>query len=65
MSKETIATIVRTVLKIGGGFLVAKGLADEAQIAEATGAVVSLIGIVWGILAAKKAASDAEKSKET
>lgn len=59
MSKETIQTIIRSVLKIGGGFLVAKGLADDAMIAEGIGAVVTLVGIAWGILAAKKAAKAA------
>lgn len=59
MSKETIQTIIRSVLKIGGGFLVAKGLADDAAIAELSGAVVTIVGFVWGILAAKKAAKAA------
>ncbi len=57
MSKETVQTIVRSVLKVGGGFLVANGVADDAAIAEATGAIVTLIGFVWGIIAARKAAA--------
>lgn len=51
---ETVQTILRAVLKVGGGFLVAKGLASEAQAAEIAGCVVTLVGIAWGIIAARK-----------
>jgi hypothetical protein len=61
MSQETVFTIVRTVLKVGGGFIIAKGFADEAMVTELTGAIVSIIGVVWGIIAAKKAADAAKK----
>jgi len=56
VSKETVFTIVRTVLKVGGGFIVAKGLADDAAVTELTGALVSVIGVVWGVIDARKAA---------
>lgn len=54
---ETTASIIRAVLKVGGGFLVARGLATETVMVDVAGAVVTLIGFVWGIVAAKKAAA--------
>ena len=62
MSQETVFTIIRAALKFGGGFLIAKGVTDDAHVTEVTGAVVSIIGFVCGIIAAKKAASDAAKA---
>jgi len=56
--KESIGTIIRTLLKVGGGWFIAKGFADEAQVEAITGAVVTIVGIVWGIVAAKRAAID-------
>lgn len=55
---ETIATIIRSVLKVGGGILITKGLSTEAGVEAAIGAIVTLVGFVWGILAAKKAAAN-------
>lgn len=56
MNSETIQTILRSVLKVGGGFLVAKGLATDSGVTDAIGAVVTIVGFVWGIIAARKAA---------
>jgi len=63
MNKATLATTVRAVLKIGGGWLVAKGLADDGQVEELAGAIAALIGIVWGIWEAKKAKAAKEVVK--
>lgn len=57
---ETTSTIIRSILKVGGGFLVAKGLASESVTADLIGALVTIIGFVWGIFAAKKAASTSD-----
>lgn len=56
--KEAIGTMIRAVLKIGGGALVAKGFADEAQVEAVIGAIVTIVGVAWGIWDAKKAATN-------
>lgn len=61
---ETIATIIRSVLKVGGAVLVTKGLTDQAGMEAATGSIVTLVGFVWGIIASRKAAADAKVAKE-
>lgn len=60
MKIETVSTLIRTGLKFGGGFLVSKGLIDDAGLTEAIGAIVTLVGVVWGILAARKSAANAQ-----
>lgn len=47
MSKEQVMGVVRHVLTFGGGFVIAKGWASEADIATAVAALVSLVGVVW------------------
>lgn len=54
--KETIGTILRLLLKSGGGFIVAKGIADEGTVETIIGAVLAIFGAIWGLLEAKKAA---------
>lgn len=53
--KPTTQTVIRSLLKVGGGALIAKGVTDEAGLESAIGAIVTLIGFVWGIVSAKKA----------
>ena len=55
-----ITSLIRHVLSAAGGFLVAKGLASADQIAEVSGAAVSIIGVAWSIFNNKKNASKAE-----
>lgn len=55
--KEAIGTMIRAVLKIGGGALVAKGIADEGQVEAVIGAIVTIVGVIWGIVEAKKSAT--------
>ena len=65
--KELFGTIIRTVLKVSGGALVAKGLIGEGALEEIIGAVLTLFGIGWGLWEAKKAAInriDANATKE-
>ena len=65
--KELFGTVLRTVLKVGGGALVAKGVIAEGALEEIIGAVLTLFGIGWGIWEAKKAAInriDANAAKE-
>lgn len=56
--KETIATILRLILKAGGGALVAKGIGDDATVEAVIGAVIAIWGAVWGWYAAKEAAKN-------
>ncbi len=55
MNKETISTLVRTLCKVGGGYLVAKGIIDDASVVELTGAIVTVVAVAWGLYDAKKA----------
>ncbi len=55
MNKESILGIVRHVLTFAGGYVAAKGIADQALVNEAIGAVMTIAGIAWSI-AVKKAA---------
>ena len=54
MNKDQILGLVRHVLTFVGGFLITKGVVDEATSVEAIGAIITLIGSVWSV-ASKKA----------
>jgi hypothetical protein len=49
MNKAAVLGIVRHVLTFAGGYIAAKGIADQALVNEAIGAVMTLIGIAWSI----------------
>lgn len=53
--KEQILGIIRHVFTFVGGLLVAKGLVDESNITELSGAILSVIGAVWSIISKKTA----------
>lgn len=55
LTKETIAGLVRHVLTFGGGFLVTSGTVSASELEMAVGAVVTLFGIVWSVVAKRKA----------
>jgi hypothetical protein len=52
---DTTQTIVRSVLKVGGGYLVAKGLADESQAEIIVAGILAAVAVVWGVLHRKPA----------
>jgi hypothetical protein len=54
MNKEMILGVVRHVLTFAGGFLITKGIIDEALSQEIIGGVVSLVGLVWSIWTKKQ-----------
>lgn len=58
MSKEQVLGIVRHGLTFVGGLLVTKGLMDVDMVQEVMGAVVTLVGSVWSIVAKKKSVSE-------
>lgn len=56
MSMEQILGVVRHILTFGGGFVVAKGWADEATIATIVGGIITVAGGVWSVWQKKAAA---------
>jgi hypothetical protein len=49
MNKEKVEGFARHILTFVGGIIVAKGYIDESVMAEITGILVSIVGIVWSI----------------
>lgn len=58
MSKEQVMGIVRHGLTFVGGLLVTKGLMDVNMVQEVMGAVVTLVGAVWSVVAKKKSIAE-------
>lgn len=48
---ETFLGIVRHLVTFGGGFAVAKGYIGQEQVEPLAGALVTLFGVVWSVLA--------------
>lgn len=57
MNKEQVLGVVRHVLTFGGGYVVAKGFLDEATMTAVVGAIITLGGALWSVLAPEKAAT--------
>ena len=55
MNREMILGIVRHAMTVAGGFLVAKGYVEAGMVEQVAGAVVTVVGVVWSILAKKPA----------
>jgi len=53
MNKEQVLGVLRHSLTFIGGLLVAKGLVDDALVAELSGAILTLVGGAWSILVKK------------
>lgn len=53
MTKEQVLGVIRHVLTFVGGILVTKGVIDDASSAEAIGAITTLIGTIWSVIAKK------------
>lgn len=56
---ETIGTIIRAILKVGGGYLVAKGYTDDQTVEVIIGGLLALAGVIAGIIRARKSAPTA------
>lgn len=54
MNAEQLAGLVRHILTVAGGGLVTAGVIDEAGLTLAAGAIATLIGIVWSVIAKKQ-----------
>jgi len=53
MNKEQVLGVLRHSLTFIGGILMAKGLIDETQFLELSGALITLVGGVWSVLSKK------------
>lgn len=51
MDAGQVAGIVRHVLTFVGGIAVAKGLIDTETAAQVVGALATIIGVVWSVIA--------------
>jgi hypothetical protein len=49
MKTEHLLSIIRHTLTFVGALLITKGYIDEQQLSEITGAVISLVSIIWSI----------------
>ena len=47
MNKEMIIGLLRHVLTFGGGYLIAKGVFDQAALDAVVPAILTLIGVAW------------------
>jgi hypothetical protein len=56
LTKEQFLGIVRHSLTFIGGFLVMKGLVDDATLNEVIGGVITLAGTIWSVVEKNKAA---------
>ena len=55
---ETYQSVLRSVLKVGAGVLVTKGITDSAGAETIVGSLIGLISVAWGILAARNATAN-------
>jgi hypothetical protein len=46
---NTIQTLLRSLLKIGAGYLISKGLIDDSHAEEGIAAALGLAAIIWGV----------------
>jgi hypothetical protein len=54
MNREQVLGLLRHLLTVLGGGLVAKGFIEESILLEGVGSITSIIGIVWSIADKRK-----------
>lgn len=54
MNKEQVLSILRHTLTFIGGILITKGLIDETLSNEIVGSIITLTGLVWGVVSKTK-----------
>lgn len=64
MKKEQALGIVRHTLTFLGGLLITKGLVDESMVQELSGAVLTLVGGIWSIVAKNTPAAEEVVTEE-
>ncbi len=50
MTFDQVQSLIRSILKIGGGFAVAKGYANGNDVETITAGLLAIAGIIWGLL---------------
>lgn len=50
MKKEQVLSVIRHTLTFVGGLLVAYDVIDDSFVNEFVGGVLSLVGLVWGVI---------------
>lgn len=65
MNWDIIQTLLRSVLKVAGGALIAKGFTDDAGVEALTGAIITIGGVIWGYYHRKPSAPQANENKDT
>lgn len=55
LTQEQVLGILRHVLTTIGGVMVSKGVMEETMMVEATGAIITLIGVIWSVASKRKA----------
>jgi hypothetical protein len=53
MKKEQILGMIRHALTFIGGVIVANGIISESMTADAVGAVMTLVGVIWSAISNK------------
>jgi hypothetical protein len=46
---DTLQTLIRSVLKIGSGYFIAKGYVDSSKAEVISAGLIALVGVIWGI----------------
>jgi flagellar motor component MotA len=64
MSKEKLLGLTRHILTFLGGYLMTEGFVDESTWMEASGLVVTVVGIVWSIKNKKESKEVKKEDKE-
>jgi hypothetical protein len=59
MNKDSILGLIRHLLTFGGGALVTKGFADDAEMQQLVGALITVIGVIWSIVQKRNATGNA------
>lgn len=59
--KDTILSILRHALTFGGGLVAANNGVSEDTAGTVTGAIVALVGVLWGAIDEYKAAKAARE----
>ncbi len=62
MNSDTLQILLRTVLKMIGGWLIAKGLANDSAVQDLTGGALALAGIIWALVHHNQALNSAAQS---
>ena len=53
MSQEQIFGVIRHVFTAVGGVVIAQGYISDSMYTELSGAVITLVGVIWSIVAKK------------